>query len=100
VAELCYHKSHYAAAQIAALPNVAVNPQAPTKSFFKEFVVRLPRPARQVNEILLSDFGVVGGFDLGQVFEDRSDQTLIAVTEIASKADINRLVDGLRAAIR
>lgn len=100
VAELCYHKSHYAAAQIATLPNVAVNPQAPTRIFFKEFVVRLPRPTRQVNEILLSDFGVIGGFDLGQVFQGRSDQTLIAVTEMATKADIDRLVEGLRAAIR
>ena len=100
VAELCYHKSHYAAAEIAKLPNVAINPQAPQRPFFKEFVVQLPRPVTEVNEILLSDFGVIGGFDLGEVFEDHSCHALIAVTETATKADIDRLVDGLRAATR
>ena len=100
VAELCYHKSHYAAAQIARLPNVAINPQAPQRPFFKEFVVQLPRPVKAVNEVVLNDFGVIGGFDLGEVFEDRSCHALIAVTETATKADIDRLVDGLRAATR
>ena len=100
MAELCYHKSHYAAAEIAKLPNVTINPPAPQRPFFKEFVVHLPRPVRAVNEILLNDFGVVGGFDLGEVFESHSCHTLIAVTETATKADIERLVDGLRTAIR
>ena len=99
VAELCYHKSHYAAAEIAKLENVAINPQAPDKPFFKEFVVALPRPVAAVNEVLLRDFGVIGGFDLGEVFEDHSSRALIAVTETTSKADIDRLVDGLRSAL-
>ena len=100
VAELCYHKSHYAAAQVAALPKVTINPQAHSKPFFKEFVVQLPRPVRPVNEILLNDFGIVGGFDLGEVYEDHSCHALIAVTEMVAKADIDRLVVGLGAAIR
>jgi glycine dehydrogenase subunit 1 len=99
VAELCYHKSHYAATQIAKLPNLAINPQAPDKPFFKEFVVALPRPVAAVNEVLLRDFGVIGGFDLGQVFEGQSSCALVAVTETASKADIDRLADGLRSAL-
>jgi glycine cleavage system P protein (glycine dehydrogenase) subunit 1 len=99
VAELCYHKSHYAAAQIAKLPNVTINPQAPEKPFFKEFVVELPRPVQAVNEILLRDFGVVGGFDLGQMIEGQSCRALVAVTETTSKADIDRLVDGLQLTI-
>jgi glycine dehydrogenase subunit 1 len=99
VAELCYHKSHYAAAQIAKLGNVAINPQAPEKPFFKEFVVELPRPVAAVNEVLLRDFGVIGGFDLGQVFEGRSCRALVAVTETASQADIDRLVGGLRSGL-
>jgi glycine dehydrogenase subunit 1 len=100
VAELCYPKSHYAAAEISKLPNVAINPQAPQRPFFKEFVVQLPRPVTEVNEILLNDFGVIGGFDLGEVFKDHSCHTLIAVTEAATKADIDRLVAGLRTATR
>jgi glycine dehydrogenase subunit 1 len=99
VAELCYHKSHYAAAEIAKLENVAINPQAPKKPFFKEFVVELPRPVAAVNEVLLRDFGLIGGFDLGRMFEGHSCRALVAVTETASKADIDRLVDALRSAL-
>jgi glycine dehydrogenase subunit 1 len=100
VAELCYHKSHYAAAQLATLPNVTINAQAPEKPFFKEFAVQLPRSVRRANEILFNDFGIVGGFDLGELFEERSCHALIAVTETVTKAEIDRLVDGLRAATR
>jgi glycine dehydrogenase subunit 1 len=100
VAELCYHKSHYAAAQLATLPNVTINPQAPSKAFFKEFAVRLPRPVKRVNEILFNDFGIVGGFDLGEVFNKHSYHALIAVTETVTKAEIDRLIDGLRAAMQ
>jgi glycine dehydrogenase subunit 1 len=100
VAELCYHKSHYAAAQIAKLPNVAINPQAPAKPFFKEFVAELPRPVGVVNEILLGDFGVIGACDLKDVFAGRENLALLAVTETVTKAQIDRLVEGLRAATR
>src|SRR3974377_2605635 len=41
VAELCFHRSHYAAAEISKLKRLEINPQAPTKPFFKEFVVRI-----------------------------------------------------------
>jgi glycine dehydrogenase subunit 1 len=99
VAELCYHKSHYAAAQIAKLPNVSINPQAPGKPFFKEFVVQLPRQFADVNEILLRDVGIVGGLDLSEVFEGQSCRALVAVTETATKAEIDRLVDGLQSAL-
>jgi CheY-like chemotaxis protein len=40
VAELCFHKSHYAAEEIGKLEGFVVNPSAQT--FFKEFMVRLP----------------------------------------------------------
>jgi glycine dehydrogenase subunit 1 len=99
VAELCYHKSHYAAAQIAKVRNVIINPQAPEREFFKEFVVALPRPIAEVNERLSRDFHLIGGFDLGEVFEGHSRRALIAVTETSSKGDIDRLVDGLRSAL-
>ena len=39
VAELCWHKSHYAAEQIGALPGYEVETDKP---FFKEFVIRCP----------------------------------------------------------
>jgi glycine dehydrogenase subunit 1 len=98
VAELCYHKSHYAAAQIAKLPRVQVNPGTQDKPFFKEFVVSLPRPVGEVNEILLSKHNIIGGYALEHDYPHLENHMLIAVTETAAKADIDRLVNALGAA--
>jgi len=97
VAELCYHKSHYAAGEIAKLPGVKVNPGVREKPFFKEFVVCLPRPVGEVNEILLRQHNIIGGYDLEQDYPHLKNHMLIAVTETAAKADIDRLVNALRA---
>ncbi len=99
VAELCYHKCHYAAARIAEIPNLTVNPQAPGAPFFKEFVVSLPRPAKEVNAILREDFGLLGGYDLGRDYPELERHMLIAVTEVNTRAAIDRLADGLRQAV-
>ena len=96
VAELCFHKSHYAAAEIARLPGLAVNPQAPSRDFFKEFVVRLPRSAGEVNRILCERHGIIGGYDLGRDYPHLADHMLLAVTELNTRAAIDGLVDALR----
>jgi glycine dehydrogenase subunit 1 len=98
VAELCYQKSHYAAAQIAKLAGVQVNPGSRDKPFFKEFVISLPRPVGEVNEILLRDHNIIGGYALEHDYPQLKNQMLIAVTETAAKADIDRLVKALEAA--
>ncbi len=97
VAELCFHKSHYAAARIAELPGHAINPQAPEKPFFKEFVVELPVPAEQANRAIEEELGVVGGRPLALDFEapGMERRLLLAVTELHAKADIDALVDVL-----
>jgi glycine dehydrogenase subunit 1 len=95
VAELCFHKSHYAAAEIGKLKGFAVNPQAPAKPFFKEFVVRLPRAAADVNRHLRAQYGIVGGYDLGQDYPHLRDHMLLAVTELHTRAGIDRLVRAL-----
>ncbi len=99
VAELCFQKSHYAAARIAEIPALAVNPQAPGGTFFKEFVVSLPRPVDEVNEILHRNFGLLGGYDLGLDDPGLDHHMLIAVTEMNTRAAIDKLVEGLRQAI-
>ncbi|HEX7972836.1 MAG TPA: aminomethyl-transferring glycine dehydrogenase subunit GcvPA [Anaerolineales bacterium] len=91
VAELCYHKAHYAANEIATLPGFQLWSQAP---FFNEFVVRCPRPAEEINDHLL-DHGILGGYDLGQEFPELKNHLLIAVTEMNSREDIDLLVDTL-----
>jgi glycine dehydrogenase subunit 1 len=95
VAELCFHKSHYAAARIAELDGFAINPQARDQPFFKEFVVRLPRPVAEVNERLREDFGIIGGYDLGRDYPQLRQHMLIAVTEVHPRAAIDRLVGAL-----
>lgn len=98
VAELCYHKSHYAAAEIGKIPGFTVNPHAPDKPYFREFVVALPKPFAEINRVLLDDFGIVGGYDLGQDFPALEGHMLIAVTEMNTRASIDRLVEALRRA--
>jgi len=96
VAELCFHKSHYAAAQIAALPGFEINPQAPEGGFFKEFVVGLPVSAERACRAIESELGVLGGRPLGLDFPDRENQLLVAVTEMHTRDEIDALVAVLR----
>ena len=100
VAELCYHKSHYAAQRIASIAGLEVNPQASAQPFFKEFCVSLPRPVEEVNRILLEEFGIIGGFDLGSCYPGLERHMLIAVTEMKTRATIDRLVDALAKAVK
>lgn len=93
VAELCYHKAHYAAAQIDALEGYSVDQSKP---FFKEFVVTCPRPVAELNDYLLEHWGIIGGYDLGQDYPGRENQMLIAVTEMNTKDEIDTLVEALR----
>jgi glycine dehydrogenase subunit 1 len=95
VAELCFQRSHYAAAEIGRLRGFAINPQAPARPFFKEFVVRLPAPATEINARLREQHGIIGGYDLGSAYPHLKDHMLIAVTELNTRADIDRLVTAL-----
>ncbi len=94
VAELCYHKAHYAAAQIDTLDGYKVEMAKP---FFNEFVVKCLRPVAEINAELLKR-GILGGYDLGQDYPEYKDNMLLAVTEMNSKAEIDALVEGLREA--
>lgn len=99
IAELCFHKSHYAAARIGEIGGVAVNPDAPNATFFKEFVVDLPRPVGEVNAVLRQQHGIIGGLDLGRFFPGQGNRMLVAVTEVNTRAEIDRLVEALRQAV-
>ena len=95
VAELCYHKSHYAAAQIGTIAGLTVNAHAPDKPFFKEFVVSLPCSVATANRMLFDELGIIGGYDLGSAYPELKQQMLLAVTELSSRAAIDRLANGL-----
>jgi glycine dehydrogenase subunit 1 len=89
VAELCYHKAHYAARAIAALAGYSL-PRGGT--FFKEFVVRCPLPPREVNAALL-ERGIIGGLDVSERIENG---LLLCVTEMTSREEIDGLVAALK----
>lgn len=93
VAELCYHKSHYAAAEIAKIPGYSVDL---TKPFVKEFVVSCPKPVDAINEALLEKYDIIGGYNLQKDYPERVNQMLIAVTEMNTKAQIDLLVTALK----
>ncbi len=87
VAELCYHKAHYAAAAIASLPGYRVR----EGEFFNEFVVSCPRPVHAVNRHLL-DRGIIGGWDLSGDYPELGSSMLLCVTELNTRAQIDHLV--------
>ncbi|MYI98849.1 MAG: aminomethyl-transferring glycine dehydrogenase subunit GcvPA, partial [Gemmatimonadetes bacterium] len=92
VAELCLHKSHYAAARIADLPGFEL---AFDRPFFKEFVVRTPAPPGEI-VTRLADDGLLAGIDLARFPSlEMEDGLLIAVTERRTCTQIDRLVEAL-----
>jgi glycine dehydrogenase subunit 1 len=58
---------------------------------FNEFVVKLNRPVKEINQKLLQK-GIIGGYDLGRDYKELTNHMLIAVTEQRSKDEIDTLV--------
>jgi glycine dehydrogenase subunit 1 len=91
IAELNYHKAHYAAKVLDQLDQYQLASKAP---FFNEFVIRCPLPASTINKFLL-EHDILGGFDLGKVYPGYENHMLIAVTEMISREEINFLAQVL-----
>ncbi len=93
VAELNYHRAHYAARKLAALPGYAL--AFPETPFFNEFALRCPGPADEIAAHLL-EHDIVAGFPLGEVYgEAFRDVLLVAVTEMNSREAIDLLAETL-----
>ncbi|RLC58491.1 MAG: aminomethyl-transferring glycine dehydrogenase subunit GcvPA [Chloroflexota bacterium] len=97
VAELCYHKAHYAQQRIAEINGFFALDDKP---FFKEFAVRCPRPVAEINEYLLNEWGIIGGYDLERDYPHLKDCALLCVTEMNSREEIDALVEALGEAAR
>jgi glycine dehydrogenase subunit 1 len=91
VAELCYHKAHYAAEQLSKIDGYGLCFNDP---FFHEFVLCCPKPASEVNAHLL-EHGILGGYDLGQDYPSLKNHLLIAVTEMNTREEIDLLAEVL-----
>lgn len=88
-------RARYAAGRLDALPGV----RAPAFSapFFKEFVVDFSESGRAVSEIqsALRERGIFGGLDLSTQYPELGQSALVCVTEVHTKADIDRFADAL-----
>lgn len=89
VANLNYQKAHYAAQQITALPGYEMCFDTP---FFNEFAVHCPISADEINAHLL-EHDILGGFALGEANQEMKNCLLIAITEMNSREEIDRLVE-------
>jgi glycine dehydrogenase subunit 1 len=88
-------RAHYAAQRITAIPGWKL--AWPKRGFFNEFTLTCPVPAAKVNQVLLRKHGILGGFDLGRVDKTLASHWLLAVTDMNSRAEIDRLATALEA---
>jgi glycine dehydrogenase subunit 1 len=94
-AKQCLAKASYLRDRLLALPDTA--PGFAPAPFFNEFAIRHRR--RTAAEICrtLEQEGIIAGFDLGRVDPAWKDRLLIAVTELHTRADLDRLVAAVAA---
>jgi len=90
MAETCVRKAHYAFDKLTAIPGV--KPTFPGETFAFEFAIDLGRDAAQVRDALLQkDF--LAGLPLGDYYPAHKNSLLVAVTEVRSKAEIDRFAE-------
>jgi glycine dehydrogenase subunit 1 len=85
-------KCAYAARKISQIEGFALPFSA---ARFNEFVVRAPQPAESILEQLLNEKGIIGGLALSRYYQDCPNDFLVCVTETSSRAQIDRLIEGL-----
>ena len=88
LAELNLAKAEYAKARVRSSPRLSLPFSGPT---FNEFVVGLAEPAEPVLE-RARNAGVVAGLDLAPYAPSLGPAVLVCVTELASRASIDRAV--------
>ena len=88
VAELCYHKAHYAASLIGEIPGFSLPFQS---AFFNEFAVQCPVPPAEINRRLL-ERDIIGGLDISDLIPGGM---LFCVTEMNTREEIETLAEAL-----
>jgi glycine dehydrogenase subunit 1 len=98
VGEAILLKSHYAAERLSEIEGV----EAKFPGFFKEFSLNIDatgKKVKRVNKALLKR-GIFGGKDISREFPELRQSALTCVTEVHSKADIDRFAAELEAVLR
>ena len=88
VAELCYHKAHYAASLIENIPGYSLPLQ---NTFFREFVVQCPIEPAEITRRLL-ERKIIGGLD---VSDQVPNGMLFCCTEVNTREEIENLAGAL-----
>ena len=83
----CLQKAAYAREKIAALQGFE---QAFAGPHFKEFAIKLPRPAKELNRYLL-EHNIIGGLDLEPLYPELGPAMLFCVTETKTKEQLDDL---------
>jgi glycine dehydrogenase subunit 1 len=93
--EAILQRAEYAARRLNEIPGVTA--PALLSPYFKEFVVRFASALPSVKQIntALRRRGIFGGKDLCDEFPELGSAALYCVTEVHTKADIDRLADAL-----
>jgi glycine dehydrogenase subunit 1 len=91
VAEQNIAKTAYARRTLEAVHGVEHVFSAPV---FNEFVIRLPRSVRVINEVLLRD-KIIGPLPLGPFYPELTKCALVCVTETTTREEIDRLAGSL-----
>jgi glycine dehydrogenase subunit 1 len=88
-------RARYAAERLSELPGVRA--PALTGPFLKEFVVDFGGTGKTVAEVnrALRERAIFGGLDLSEQYPELGQSALFCVTEVHTRADIDRLVAGL-----
>jgi glycine dehydrogenase subunit 1 len=82
----CASKTDYLKKLIAAVPGFSIETRGPV---FNEFCVRCPRPAAQVVAALAAR-GILAGVPLSRWFPARTQEMLVAVTEMNTREEMDR----------
>ena len=88
-------KAHFALSELEKIPGVTRTFSGP---LFNEFTVALPKSVKLVNAELLKE-KIIGPFVLGTAYPELSKNAVVCVTETTSRAEIERLVAGVRKAL-
>jgi glycine dehydrogenase subunit 1 len=96
VGRQCLARGQYALERLLTVKGVERVHRGP---FFREFVLRLPRPADEVVARVLEQAGILAGIPLARHLPGRERELLVAVTEKRSREEIDALVAALSRAL-
>jgi glycine dehydrogenase subunit 1 len=90
VAEQCLSKASYLREKISQLKGFALS--YPKTASFNEFVVKVRGGDAKATQERLARDGILAGVPMSRYYPERRDELLVAVTELHSREDLDRLV--------